>query len=79
MYEAIRDFAKQFEFEPKIENEKKWKKFKKFVVAGMGGSHLAADLLKASRPDIDLYVHKDYGLPPRSQEDLKDSLIIVSS
>ena len=79
MYEAIRDFAKQFEFEPRVVNEKRWKKFKKFIVAGMGGSHLAADLLKSWKPTLDLYIHKDYGLPPRSEEDLKDSLVIASS
>ena len=79
MYEAIRDFAKQFEFEPRVVNEKKLKKFKKFIVAGMGGSHLAADLLKVWYPDLDLYIHKDYGLPPLAGEDLKNSLIIASS
>ncbi|MBI2033829.1 MAG: bifunctional phosphoglucose/phosphomannose isomerase [Candidatus Liptonbacteria bacterium] len=79
MYEAIRGFAKQFEFEPRVVNDKNWKKFKKFIVSGMGGSHLAADLLKAWQPTLNLYIHKDYGLPPLTSEDLKNSLIIASS
>ena len=79
MYEAIRDFAKQFEWEPRVVNEKKRKKFKKFIVAGMGGSHLAADLLKSYDPYLDITIHKDYGLPAFSGEVLKNSLIIASS
>jgi len=46
IYEAIKKFYQQFEYEPKIENEDKLKaKFSKFVIAGMGGSNLASDLL----------------------------------
>lgn len=36
---------------------------KAYVLCGMGGSHLAADLLKAVDPTLPLIVHKSYGLP----------------
>lgn len=32
------------------------------IVVGMGGSHLAADLLKLLKPDLDLTVYSDYGI-----------------
>ena len=79
MYDAIKNFHTQFKFEPVIENQRNWKKFDKFVVAGMGGSHLAADLLRVWNPQLDLFVHKDYGLPSPFNEDLRGRLIIASS
>ena len=45
------------------------------VVVGMGGSHLAADLLKILKPELDIIVHRDYGMPPN----INDRLIILSS
>lgn len=77
--EAIKNFPKQLEFEPKIENAEKLIAAKKFVVAGMGGSHLAADFLKVWKPKLDLTVHSDYGLPPLPDKALKSSLLIASS
>jgi len=56
--ETIKNFHKQFEYEPEIENAEKLRRFDKFIVVGLGGSHLAADLLKvleekvAAREDI---------------------------
>ena len=79
MRDAIQNFNKQFEYEPTIENSENFKLHKKFIVAGMGGSHLAGDLLKAWDPGMDITVHTDYGLPTMSGEDLKNSLIIASS
>jgi len=75
--DSILNFPTQFDYTPEIVNGNKLKKAKKFVVVGMGGSHLAADLLKILNPSIDLVVHKNYGLPILS--DLKDRLIILSS
>jgi glucose/mannose-6-phosphate isomerase len=77
----IRNYAKQFEYEPFIENAAKLKskKFKKFIVAGMGGSHLAANLLKAWHPELDIVIWPNYGLPPLHEKELKERLIIVSS
>lgn len=36
---------------------------KKIVVAGMGGSGLVGDLLKLVAPNLEVEVHKDFGLP----------------
>lgn len=44
------------------------------IVVGMGGSHLAADLLKLLKPELDITVHKDYGLPK-----VKDGELVVLS
>jgi glucose/mannose-6-phosphate isomerase len=77
MYGAIKNFHSQFEFRPKIENAARLVRRKKFLVAGMGGSHLAADLLTIWRPGLDIVVHSDYGLPPRA--DLRERRTIISS
>lgn len=79
MYEAIKNFNKQFEYEPRIENAAALKPTAKFLVVGMGGSHLAADLLKVWDPALDVVVHHDYGLPAIPEEDLAERLVILSS
>lgn len=43
----------------------------------MGGSHLAADLLIDIKPEIDIEVHEDYGLPEIAESD--GLLVILSS
>jgi len=78
MKEAIRGFNNQIKFEPKIENKKNLALYKKFIVSGMGGSHLAADLIKTWQPSFDLIIHHDYGLPA-TPDDLKNYLVIISS
>src|SRR5258708_6474119 len=77
--EDIKNYASQFEYEPILENAKKLKKFSKFVICGMGGSHLAADILKAWHPELDIVIWSNYGLPKLHEKDLKDRLIILSS
>lgn len=79
MKDALLSFPKQFEFVPVIENPNAFKTMQKFVVCGMGGSQLAADLLKSWNPALDLVSHKDYGLPSLSDEELRTRLIITSS
>lgn len=78
MKKAIKDFPKQLKFEPKIENKNNLVLTKKFIVSGMGASHLAADLLKAWNPSFNLIVHHDYGLPAVPDK-LEDYLIVISS
>lgn len=77
--EAIKNFNQQFKFEPRLENGKYLKQFKKFVVCGMGGSHLAVDLFKIYRPELDLIVHSDYGLPDLAAVDWQNRLVVASS
>jgi len=45
----------------------------------MGGSHLAANIITAWHPEIDVIVWSNYGLPPLAEKDLKERLIILSS
>lgn len=78
MHDAIREFAKQFFYAPEIERPSK-KKYQHIIVAGMGGSHLAADLLKGYDPALPLTIHRDYGLPPIFAEKKKHTLLIASS
>jgi glucose-6-phosphate isomerase len=76
----IKNYTSQFAYQPVLENAGKLKKkFSKFIVAGMGGSHLAADIIKAWHPEVDLIVWSNYGLPPLHEKDLKERLIILSS
>jgi len=75
MEQAIRDFPKQFKFRPKIEGGKV-KKYKKFLVCGMGGSGQPAQVLKSIAPELDIVVHKDYGLPAG---DWRKTLVIAMS
>jgi glucose/mannose-6-phosphate isomerase len=78
--ENIKSFNKQFGYIPEIKNaERLGKKYKKYFVCGMGGSHLSADLLKIWRPDIDIVIWNDYGIPYLSKEDKENSLFIASS
>lgn len=79
MRDAILSFPKQFEYQPKIENAEALRKAEKFVVCGMGGSHLAAGILQTIRPDLHLIIHRDYGLPNLPEQTLQKRLIILSS
>lgn len=84
IYNAIKNFNKQFEYEPVIENAKKLpprKKLSGYIVCGMGGSHLAADLIKIWRPDFPLIVWNNYGLPDfaKASAGKLPPLVIVSS
>lgn len=79
MRQAILDFPKQFEFSPRIENALNFKKKVRAVAIGIGGSHLAADLVLAAFPEVNLIVYTDYGLPKMEPERLKNSLVILVS
>jgi len=79
MDEIIKNFPKQFEYNPEIVNGENLRSKDKYIVCGMGGSHLSADILGQAYPGLDLIVHKNYGLPEMSEERLKGSLVIVTS
>ena len=81
MRKSILSFPEQFLFKPEIENGGKLnlRKFSKFIVAGMGGSHLSGDLVRAWKPELDIAVHSDYGLPPMSAAGRWNTLVIISS
>ena len=79
MYDAIKNSFKELAYEPEIKNSKNLKKTDYFIVCGMGGSHLSADLLKISNPELTVFVHENYGLPNLPAKILKKSLVIISS
>lgn len=79
MDEIIKNFPKQFEFEPEIINKDNLKVKDNYIVCGMGGSHLSADILKRAYPGLSLNIHSDYDLPEMSDERLRKNLIIISS
>jgi glucose/mannose-6-phosphate isomerase len=55
------EFLQQFVWEPTIVGQAFAPS--RAVVGGMGGSHLAADLLASAAPALGLATHHDYGLP----------------
>lgn len=77
--ESIINFHKQLLYEPVIVNAGALKRKKRFVVCGMGGSHLAADLIKAWNPELPITVWSNYGLPLLGMKELKSSLVVISS
>ncbi len=79
MNDAIRAFPAQFIYEPQIVGEFDPKKYNQFIIVGMGGSHLAADLLKETRADLNIQVYSDYGLPVINTDNVSKTLVILSS
>lgn len=79
IYEAIEGFQKQLEYQPEIINADKLGKYERFIFIGMGGSALAPDLLRVSNPELDILIHRDYGLPDLPDKVLQNSLIILNS
>lgn len=79
MHEAITKQHSQLALEPEVEFADRLSIYEKFVVSGMGGSHLAADILKSWNPLIDVIVHQDYGLPAFKPERIAHRLFIASS
>jgi glucose/mannose-6-phosphate isomerase len=79
MEKAILGLPQQFSFTPSIVNGGALMKAKSFCLAGMGGSHLAGDILIALLPDIPLTVYRSYGMPFLSDVQVKETLFIASS
>jgi glucose/mannose-6-phosphate isomerase len=80
MEDSILKFTEQFEWEPQIVNGSlKEGGYKKYILGGMGGSHLAGDILKTSKPGINLEIHNDYGVPECGVDECEDTLFIASS
>lgn len=76
MEKILQKIKNQLIFSPIIINKKYLKKRNNIVICGMGGSHLAGDLLKILRPNLNIYIHSNYDLPNIK---LKDKLIIFIS
>ena len=78
MEDTLRRFGEQFTWQPVVENGEPIRA-KRYIVIGMGGSHLAAWLIQHYGNVHDIIIHRDYGLPNISDEILKESVIILSS
>ena len=79
MYNAIKNFNSQFEYKPEIEGSLSLKGIKTFIAVGMGGSHLAADILNNYDPTLNIVIHKNYGLPALPKNVLRSGLVIANS
>ena len=79
MHETIKNFSRQFEYEPKIENAEKLGKHSKFIIAGMGGSNLVTDLIHIRAPQLNIVTHRSYEMPAMTDAALKEHLFIASS
>ncbi len=76
--DAIREFPKQFKYEPEIKNADKLTSHNSYVIAGMGGSGLVAGILRALKPELDIAAHHEYGLPTFIDDGERRLLIAVS-
>lgn len=79
IYEARKSFGKQLEYQPEVINGNKLGQYERFIFVGMGGSALAPDILRISNPELDILIHRDYGLPDLPDKILQKSLIILNS
>ncbi len=77
--EAIKSLQKQLQYQPELVNGDKLDKYERYIFIGMGGSALAPDLLRISNPELDVLIHRDYGLPDLPKKALQSSLIILNS
>lgn len=69
----------QLLYTPTIQNREQLpRRFNHVVLCGMGGSALAGSLLKTARQDIEITVHRDFGLP-KLRADRRRALVIVCS
>ncbi len=79
MENFINHLPRQLTYQPTVIHGDRLLPASRFVVCGMGGSHLAASLLQAVVPTLPLTIHRDYGLPHLPEAELHSSLIILSS
>jgi len=79
MEKAINDFPKQFEYDPIVENAAALQTADAFLVGAMGGSAHSAALLKLHNPELDIEIHRGYGLPKLAKNNLKRRLAMAIS
>lgn len=75
----IREYARQFAYEPEVKNAERLGSFKKVVIGGMGGSGLVAGLLRAIKPEMDVVAHHEYGLPKFIDKNEEEYLFVAVS
>lgn len=79
LVDTIRHFAKQFAFNPEINNTTHLVRASKFIVCAMGGSAHPSALIKICRPELDIIIHRSYNLPRLTPADLASRLVFAIS
>jgi glucose/mannose-6-phosphate isomerase len=79
MRAAISQWPQQFNWKPTVSYSERLSSHPYVIVGGMGGSHLAADLLPLIGSSKPVFVHQNYGLPKLPPQILRNSLFIASS
>ena len=79
IYEEIKNFPNQLVWHPEFINAGSLRNFSNIMVVGMGGSNLAAGLIKKLKPTLSITEHRNYGLPRMSDEDRNRTLFVISS
>ncbi|MDP3772213.1 MAG: SIS domain-containing protein [bacterium] len=80
MRDAILSFPRQFSYMPHVARaDLLGGPTARVLVVGMGGSHLAADILAGAAPELGIVVHSDYGLPTMPAYERSEMLVIASS
>ncbi|MEK7493734.1 MAG: bifunctional phosphoglucose/phosphomannose isomerase [Patescibacteria group bacterium] len=77
--DVINNFPAQFAYEPDVHNSEHLPKSHAYIVAGMGGSALAAELLREKDSEREILIHRGYGLPRVNEAVLKRSVLIAIS
>jgi len=72
-------FSSQLLWKPERVKMSDYSAISHFILGGMGGSHLGAGVLKMLKPGLNLYVHRNYGLPPFTDDFLAQGVCIASS
>ena len=63
MRDAIEQFNTQFSFDPLVVNADMLPPASKFIIGGMGGSGHSGNLLQGRMPELDIHIHRNYGIP----------------
>lgn len=79
MRAAINQWPQQFNWEPTVNYLERLSSHPYVIVGGMGGSHLAANLLPLIGSSKPVFVHQNYGLPNLPPHVLRNGLFIASS
>lgn len=77
--DTLAKFSAQFDWVPEVERGETLRPFKHYIVAGMGGSHLGAWLIKRFGAVSNIEIHRDYSLPDVAPDQARDTLVILSS
>ena len=77
--DVIKNFPTQFAYEPDVHNGERLAKSQAYIVVGMGGSALAAELMRAHDAKREMWIHRGYGLPRIPESILQRSMLIAIS